>query len=514
MTRDKFITTFKFINDNPTFKFINVLRKKYPGSEVFLVGGAVRDALLNRPNKDFDFLIKGIELKDLQSTLEELGRVDLVGKVFGVLKFIPKEQEEVFRDGRYEAIDIALPRTEHSFLSGGYKDFEIKSNPHLNLEEDLQRRDFTINALALFIGDDVEDHILIDLYDGLYDLENGIIKTVLNPVSRFKEDYSRMLRCIRFSCQLGFEIEGNTLKTIEKNVRFLMEKHDEEWIVPRETIAKELLKAFYADPLRAFDIFDSLKIFEVLIPEVNNMKGCPQPLEYHNEGDVFEHTRLLLKNLLSEEFEKTFFGKKPDVELILALLFHDIGKPPTIKTPGKDGTDRIRFDEHDDTGARMAVNIIDRLKLESQPEGSPLHVSAKNIEWLIKKHLILLNDPRKMKSSTIEKYFFNENVPGKKLLKLCYCDMKSSTNSDQFADMSNFDVIKQRIEEIASRAKTEELPKSLLDGNEIMSLFNIKQGPQVGKILDLLREKQLDGELVSKEEAKIFLTSNSRILFN
>ncbi|MFH0804918.1 MAG: hypothetical protein V1916_01845 [Patescibacteria group bacterium] len=253
------------------FVFLGRLQKKFPTAEVFLVGGIVRDALLNRPSKDYDFVVRNVPLPKLRQFLASQGHVDLVGKNFGVLKFIPRG----FTGS--EAIDIALPRTEHSLLTGGYRDFKVQSDPRLPIELDLARRDFTINALAF----DVQKKILIDQFVGQADLKNKIIKTVGKPSERFSEDYSRILRGLRFACQLGFTIEPNSRASIKKLTSKLNEKRDGGYVVPRETISRELIKSFVANPALALDLYDQSGALKVLAPELLKMKKCPQPANFH-----------------------------------------------------------------------------------------------------------------------------------------------------------------------------------------------------------------------------------------
>src|SRR3989339_690187 len=173
-------------------------------AKVYLVGGAVRDLILARPTKDYDLVVGGVEAAALEHWLMEHGQVNLVGKTFGVFKWQPAGWAG-------EAIDVALPRTEHvSVGSGQYRDFKIQSQPDLPIEDDLLRRDFTINALAL----DLENNNLIDPSRGLSDIKKGIIRTVGKPEKRFKEDLSRTLRGLRQACQLNFKIEPTTLEAI------------------------------------------------------------------------------------------------------------------------------------------------------------------------------------------------------------------------------------------------------------------------------------------------------------
>ncbi|MFC1687179.1 hypothetical protein ACFL0L_01210, partial [Patescibacteria group bacterium] len=267
------------------FLFLTKLEKKFPQAEFFLVGGMVRDILLNRKSKDYDFVIRNVPLRTLLAELKKLGRVDLVGKTFGVLKFIPKKST------LGEPIDIALPRVDHAFGTGGYKDVKTQSDPKLPIEEDLLRRDFTINALAF----DIKKKLLIDPSTGQKHLINKQVQTVGDPLERFHEDFTRMLRCIRFACQLDFSIEKKTWQTIPKLVHHFSEKRDNNYIVPREVIAQEMIKSYVAHPVKAFDLFDQSGITKELMPELLTMKKCPQPHNYHIEGDVWNHTRLTLE---------------------------------------------------------------------------------------------------------------------------------------------------------------------------------------------------------------------------
>ncbi len=498
----------EYFKTEPVFNFLKRIKKEFPESEIYLVGGALRDFFLKRKCKDYDFIIRNIEAEKLQKSLTHLGKVNLVGRVFGVFKFVPADQQERFKKIGFEPFDLALPRREHAYLSGGYRDIEVQSDPNLPVEKDLERRDFTFNAMALRLDSETSgSQNLIDPYQGLRDLKNKLIKAVGDPKIRFREDYSRMLRALRLACELGFRIEERTFEVIKENIANLNEKKDKEWIVPRETIAKEMLKAFYNNPIQAFDLYDESGAFKILIPEINTMKGCPQPLEFHTEGDVFFHTRLSLEKLQSKEYQEIFGSEKPSVQLIMALLFHDIGKPETLKTPEKDGTDRVRFNEHNEVGAEMARGIIKRLKLESQPQGSPFHLEAEKISWLIKNHLLLLHgNPEEMRPSTIERYFFNPLNPGGELIQLSYCDAQATVPENGKPDIENFNAMMARIKEVSKLLdERKALPPPLLNGREIMKILKIESGPKVGEIICALREKQLEGKLKTKEEAIEFI---------
>jgi len=510
ITQEKVLNRLCQKFENKDFRFLKDLEEEFPKAEIYLVGGAVRDLLLGRKCKDYDFIIREVEANDLQRFLEKRGKVNLVGKTFGVFKFVP------FGGDIHNPFDIALPRTEHSLGTGGYRDFDVQSSPTLSIKEDLSRRDFTINAMAF----DIKNNKLIDPFNGLKDLKEKKIRAVRNPEERFKEDYSRMLRAIRLACQLNLEIEKNTWKAIKQNITHLNDvirrvemvsegpvaeqKISETRAVPYEVIAKEFLKSFYYNPVKAFDLYDKSGAFKEIMPEILKMKNCPQPENWHSEGDVWVHTRLALEKLNSPEFKKQFGDKKPSLQLILAVLFHDLGKPYTIKIPEKDGVDRIRFNEHDVIGAKIAKEICQRLKLSS-PEN--YGIDPDKIAWLIQHHMLLVQgDVSKMRPSTIEKYFFNKNNPGEDLLKLSFVDISATIPKEKKDKFKEFKEMLKRIKEFKKLSKSKkELPEPILNGYEIMKEFNLGPGPLIGKLKTSLREKQLSGEIKNKEEAINFL---------
>lgn len=488
----------------PVFSFTKDILREFDNAKVYLVGGAVRDILLSiKEITDYDFVVCNVEAKKLESFLKERGNVNLVGKNFGVFKFNPENAPENF-----DAIDIALPRTEHAYQTGGYKDFDIQSDPNLPIEADLERRDFTINALAY----DIDKKEIIDEHGGLEDITEKSIRTVGEASIRFHEDFSRMLRGIRFACQLNFEIESDTMIAIKEHMASINKTSNKEYIVPRETIAKELLKTFYAAPRRALEMLDEASALQELMPELLTMKGCEQPANFHTEGDVWQHTSLALELLESKAFKKKYNpeGKtaaeyKASPLTIMGVLFHDLGKPYTIQTPEKDGTDRIRFTNHESVGADLAKKICQRLKLSS-PHKYGFDID--DLHWMVKHHLIAVHpNVENMKNTTIEKYFFSKNKPGKELLEVLYIDAMATVPEDSKPDLSALKVLEKRISEIeklreASKAKR--IP-ALLSGDEIMKMLQIKPSKMVGEILDDLREEQLKQTIKTRKEAKIYL---------
>ncbi|MBI3358594.1 MAG: CCA tRNA nucleotidyltransferase [Nitrospirae bacterium] len=483
-------------------RFLRDFENRFDKGEVYLVGGAVRDFLLGRNTQDADFLIRNVAASHLHNFLSQHGKANFVGKNFGVYKFIPS--------GEIDEIDVALPRTERSFsYQGGYRDFEIETNPNLPVEEDLKRRDFTVNAIAL----DMKRFCLIDPFNGLQDLESKVLRAVGEPHVRFSEDHSRLMRGLRFVCQFDFSFDPETQKALFEKIAFLNAKREDgTFVVPRETIAKEFLKALCYNPVRMFDLWDQSGAFLELIPELLKMKGCPQPARFHSEGDVWTHTRLALEQLTSAGFKQEF-QEDFDAEVALAVLLHDVAKPNTIQTPEKDGVDRIRFNGHDHVGAEIARDIVKRLKLSSLPRSSRYYIDEDGLAWLIEKHLILVSgDVNEMRSATIEKYFLNPQTPGQNLMRLIFCDGNATIPISKIPEMRHYYQLKARLEKMKQMGQGKaKAPAPFLSGREIMALLEITPGPLVGKYLSILREEQLSGRVTHRDEAISFLKNQSSI---
>lgn len=525
------------------FLFVKKLFAEFPKAEMYLVGGAVRDILLGRETKDYDFVVRGISVTRLQKFLQANGKVNLVGKKFGVLKFVqnrhsdlPAGREEsqgaqkhrdlfraaadklsVIRDDTQEPIDIALPRTEFSIgNTGHYRDFHIQSDPSLPIDDDLSRRDFTINALAW----DVKKNICIDPFDGLADLKKKIIRAVGKPAARFQEDYSRALRAVRFACSLNFTIEEETAKAITRFAKKLneeiaaqerLQKNSDSntlRVVPYEVIAKEMVKAFAANPVRAFDLFDSFGLYKTLAPEFLTMKKCPHDPRWHSEGDVWTHTRLALSRLTSAMFKREFGEERASPLLVFAVLFHDIGKPATVQIPGKDPVDRIRYIGHDRVGADIARRVAERLRLASV---DGMSVETETLHWLVKNHLLILNAPiDTMRSNTIEKYFFADPVRGLLLQQLMFIDGSASLQKNMSPGLQAYRRFKKKLAEFERlNVRGAQLPDALLDGDEIMKVCRLKPSARVGELKTALREEQLSGVIRTKGEAKKWLMRQS-----
>lgn len=469
-----------------TTPWVQDILKKKPTTSIYIVGGAVRDTLLDVQAPEIDLVVTGIPAETLQKILEQHGTVHLVGRIFGVFKFSPSDSEEIF--------DIALPRTEHTLGTGGYRDFDVQSDHTLPIEQDLERRDFTINALAL----NITTEELVDTTGGLDDIQNKTIRAIGEPEKRFTEDYSRLLRALRFAIKTGFTIETETYKSLKTMITHLGDTHPEtgDRLVPYEVIAREFLSSLEANPLALMDLWDESGALKQTIPELLRMQGCEHPPKWHSEGDVWVHTRLAFEKLATPEFALAF-PEDVSIDLLLAILFHDLGKPYTQQTPERDGTDRIRFNEHDIRGAKLFADIADRLRFAASEKHT---VDVEGITWMIQHHMLLVHgDIAGMKNTTIERYFFSRH-PGDTLLKLFWVDAAATIPEDGHNTHENFRAMQKRIAEIVPKNQ-DTLPPPLIDGHEVMEVLGITKGKKVGEALEHIRELQLEGKLKTKEEA-------------
>jgi len=460
------------------------LRSAFKRSEVYIVGGSVRDALLNRKPNDIDFVVRNITYAKLADYLNARGIAQFAGRRFGVIKYFPR--------GSKVSYDVALPRLEHSlYLKGGYRDFAIHTDPRLKIEEDLKRRDFTINALAWHIF----DKKLIDPSGGIDDLASRLIRAVGDPDTRFKEDYSRLLRALRISIQLNFTIEPTTWQIVRSNI-----SHLNDSVLPRESVASELVKMFTTNPTESVDMLDLSGALRILIPEALGMKNCQQSVKDHSEGTVWDHARLSLEAFNQPEFKKLFPNFKPDAELYFATWLHDIGKVNTYKKEYHRDGHTFTFWHHDKVGAIIANNIASRLKLSSANS----QIIPASLAWLVRYHLLRFG-AKTMDMIVIEQFLSNPRLPGKKLLVLMFADCWASLPKSKRSHWEGVSILIKRLKLIKQRGYSGNRAKHLLSGEEIMEHLGVPSGPKVGYLLAQLREKQLNGQIKTRDSALTFL---------
>lgn len=476
------------------------LRGLAPGRP-YLVGGAVRDALLGRKTKDLDFVVVGLSPQALAAALARFGHVEEIeSRAFGVFKFTPTGASELY--------DVALPRRDR-WTGLAYKDMAAELGA--SLEEDLARRDFTINALAMSL-----EGQLLDPWGGQADLQGQLIRAVGDARQRFSEDPSRILRGLRLACELDFALESDTARAMAEMAPEItrLTPRGETRVAP-EVVGAEFLRGFAAQPARLIRLWDEVGLLDLLLPEVAAMRDTPQPEVFHAEGDVLAHTLLALERLRDLEqpdaharWDSPLRFRPESIHARLAVLLHDLGKPPTIQYP-QSLDDRLRFPDHERVGARLAGAIADRLRLSIFARGSALHVSRERLTFLVGHHMLCCGlDLASTKLTTLERYFFTPESRGGELLTVLYADIAASVRPGGRPDFSRFTSLLERLRQVAgvirTRQREQRLPP-LLTGNEIMSLLHLRSGPQVGKVKQALREKQLRGELATPEQARTWL---------
>lgn len=445
------------LKNSPALKAV----KKQFNSQIYLVGGSVRDILMNYPITDIDIVITNAPITKLKKLLDNYGDIDLVGRNFGVLKFNPKNKT-------LGTLDIALPRTESSLNQSGKRtDFVIKSNHKLAIEKDLSRRDFTVNSMAY----NIYNNTLIDLYSGQQDLAKKIIKTTGEPAIRFQEDYSRLLRAIRFSCQLGFKLEKQTKTTIKK----MASNISNEQALPKETIASEFLKACHYNAPLALELLFETNLINQILPELKNLKK-----QTIGKNNAYQS---LLKTL--QPFKVKYGQKLPEIanlNISIAVLFTFTGLEKS----------NINWQK----AAKNTTKTYKKLKLSSPPI---YNITLQNILFLLKSTDKLINyNFSKFTNTELETILFNHQgspwlLTYLKTLSKVYepAKLKSIINKLQ-ATKKKF-------------APGNKLIKPFYNGKELMKLLKIEKGPQVGWLLNELREEQLSGKIKTKTIAKKFL---------
>jgi tRNA nucleotidyltransferase (CCA-adding enzyme) len=450
---------------------------------IYEVGGAVRDKYISPilPDKDKDYLVTGIPMDDLCSLLAKFGKVDLVGKSFGVIKFLPLSAEGGSASGRKKydgenVFDIALPRKEYS-TGPGHKDFKVEFDHNLKVEDDLSRRDFTINAMA----EDLATKELVDPLNGRKDIKKRLIR-ITNPNS-FKDDPLRMLRAVQFAARFEFDLEERTYESLCENVALISTVSAERI---REELNKLLLKAKY--PSTGFRLMKRTGLLQKILPELGAGIGVDQPGGYH-AYDVFEHSI------------QTVDYAPRELVIRLAALFHDVSKPECRELT-EDGS---TFYGHDKKGARITKGILERLRYSNE--------TIEMVTLLVDKHMFTTGVTDKGVRRLIRK-MGTELVFS--LLDLRRADVVAQGKGGNTRDV---DELEEKIRLELERKPPFGLKDLEVNGNEIMSKFNLQPSPLVGQILNHLLELVLDDPDSNKKEtllkeAELFLKNISTATAN
>ena len=429
---------------------VRELRRR--GFQAYLAGGCVRDMLLGSEPTDYDVTTDATPNEVMRIFPETYA----VGAQFGVVLVpIPKDGREEAPNGHPRPIEVATFRSDGIYSDGRHPDqVQYSKSP----EEDVQRRDFTINGLLM---DPPDGDRVLDFVGGRADLAAGIVRAIGDPERRFLEDKLRMLRAVRFAARFNYSIDPPTFAAIQELAPMIPQ-------VSRERVRDELTKMLTEGHARqAFELLDRTGLLKEVLPEIARMHGVEQPPQFHPEGDVWIHTMMLLEQLPANCSRTLAWG----------ALLHDVGKPPTFRV----APDRIRFDGHVEVGVRMAHEICRRLNFSND--------DTEQIEALVANHMRFA-DVERMKAATLKRFLrlpqFDEHM------ELHRIDCLSS-----HGDLSRYEFVSEKLR---TTPPEQIRPEPLLTGWDLIALGYIP-GPRFKVMLAAAEDAQLEGRLQSREEA-------------
>ncbi|MCH2026845.1 MAG: CCA tRNA nucleotidyltransferase [Verrucomicrobiales bacterium] len=418
------------------------------GYLAYFAGGCVRDLLRDQVPTDYDIATNALP----EQVTSLFRKTRSVGAHFGVIIVISGEF----------AFEVATFRNDGSYGDGRRPESVEFTSP----EEDVLRRDFTINGIFY---DPIEGST-IDYVNGQEDIESGTVRAIGDPESRFREDHLRLLRAVRFAARFDYQIEENTWAAICSHAEEIKN-------ISEERIRDELSKIL-TDPnrVRGFDLLVESGLMEAMIPEILDLKGCEQPPQFHPEGDVFVHTRLML----------TLLKDDPSLSLVLSVLLHDIGKPSTYSYDEE--SDRIRFNGHDKIGAEMASDILKRLKFPNKV--------IEEVTEMVANHMTF-KDVQKMREAKLKRFMARPTFEDETELHRVDC-------LGSWGGLDNYDFLNQKRTEFDNEPI---IPPPLLTGNDLIEI-GWEPGPKLGEVLTKVQDMQLEKNLNSKEEALNWVNAN------
>ena len=460
------------LNPPTIFKTISKIADQL-NQPVFVIGGFVRDQILKRETKDIDIVTLGSGIDLAKKISKELDSSPVkIFKNFGTAMILVNDIEIQFVGARKESYksDSRNPIVENG-----------------TIEEDQNRRDFTVNALAISLNKSSFGEF-IDPFNGLIDLKNKVLKTPLDPDITFSDDPLRMMRAIRFCSQLDFKIEDITLAAINKNI-------DRIKIVAQERITEEINKIILSNqPSVGFKLLEKTGLLKIIFPEFQLLKGV-EIKDGKGHKDNFYHTLQVLDNILPYS--------KDNLWLRWSALLHDIAKPNTKRFNPKQGW---TFHGHEDKGARMVPSIFRRLKL-------PLDNKMKYVQKLVLLHLrpiSLTNDS--ITDSALRRLLFDAGDDLDDLMNLCKSDITSKNKEKKIKYLKRFETVKEKLVDLEDRDKIKNWQPPI-DGKEIMSTFKLKPCKEVGLLKEFIKNAILDGEIKNDyQEAKKFMLTKAKEL--
>ena len=431
------------------------------GIECYLIGGYVRDLLLQRPSKDIDVVVVGSGIDMAKAVAHKLGKNTHVSifKTYGTAQVKNRQYELEFVGARRESYQ---QESRNPIVEDG------------TLEEDQNRRDFTINALAICLNK-ARFGELIDPFGGISDLEQKILRTPLNPDITFSDDPLRMLRAIRFATQLEFRIADDTLEAITRNSQRIT-------IITKERVLDELNKIMAAPkPSIGFRLLDKCELLPIVFPEMAALKGVEKRGNRAHK-DNFDHTLKVLDNLAS---------KSDDLWLRWSALLHDIGKPATKLWDDQQGW---TFRNHNFVGSKMVPSIFKRLKL---PLGDPMKFVQKMV--LLHMRPIVLSESE-VTDSAVRRLLFEAGDDIDALMTLCESDITSNNMEKVKRFSQNFQLVRVKLKEIEEKDRVRNFQPPV-NGEEIMRLFGLEPCGVIGELKVQIKDAILDGIIPNEHDA-------------
>ena len=442
-------TLLNVLDEKPFLKELSNLYAKN-GFQIYLVGGAVRDGILGIETKDFDFTTNASSEDSIKMLNKNEYKTTEIGRAFGTIETTVGDYSihiTTYREDKYNK-DSRKP--------------EIKTSGEL--ETDLRRRDFTVNAIAY----DINNSEIIDPHGGLKDLSEGLIRTPDTADISFSDDPLRMLRACRFVSTHGFTPNNELFKAISKNVERIE-------IVSTERIRDEFTKLLTGkEPSLGLKAFVESGLSELIMPELNELKIEVDPKHHHK--DVYEHTMVVLDRV------------SPTLVSRMSALLHDIGKP---KTKGIENG-KVHFRHHEVVGAKMSKKILKRLKYDNE--------TIKKVSLLVENHLRPHTFKMGWTDSAVRRYIIDAGGLLEELNDLVRADI-TTKNKAKYEEINKYlDEMEERIKEVAEKEELSKL-RPPISGDEIMDMFDLEPGPSVGVIMKALYEQRINDGEVSKEEA-------------
>lgn len=437
------------------------------GVECYLVGGYVRDIFLERPTNDIDVVVVGSGIEVAKALQRRLGKNPKTGK--------PRAHLAVYRN--FGTAQVKYYDTEVEFVGARRESYDRNSRKPVvedgTLEDDQNRRDFTINAMAICLNHERFGE-LVDPFDGIYDLEDGIIRTPLDPDITFSDDPLRMMRCVRFSAQLKFYIDDETFEALSRNAERIK-------IVSGERIADELNKIMKtAQPSRGFVELQRCGLLQLIIPELAAL-DIVETRNGRAHKNNFYHTLEVVDNVAR---------KSDNLWLRWAALFHDIGKPKSKRWEPACGW---TFHNHNYLGAKMIPGIFRRMKL-------PMDAKMKYVEKLVDLHMrpIVIAD-EVVTDSAVRRLMNDAGDDIDDLMTLCEADITSKNEVRKKQFLENFRMVREKLTDLKER-DYKRLLQPVIDGNEIMEIFNLKPCREVGTLKQYLKDAVLDNKVANERE--------------